>query len=720
MPGAVRRDAGKEHGLLIRPRRGRRRQFRSLASQITLLVSIPLIVLLAAAALGSLLLNHNSRLSGSRSTNAGLADATAVAARAIRVDAFALLRQPASGGEVPAPFAIVVDFERGDRGVLEQVLPRVPGEARPAISRSVLVGPGETVVAGPLIDVETGYADLVFAAGDRDGRVVAGIVHIAPTSLAGDWRRFVADRLGAPDETDLALVDANSFVLFHTSPERAGRSSLGIAGDDVPLAAVVSEVRTAPDGEVAITGSRPVGDGWHIVVQRPWAGWREALNGPGLPVVFMLVASALITTALLTLSASRLTRPLRDLAEAARAIAAGDFTARPPPIRTGDEVEDLADQFDIMTAELESLYSGLEQRVASRTAELQAVVDLAGAVSRTFDAGQVAGVAEARLQQHPGITAAAVWLPERSAELTGYRPAAPEWLPVGVLQRLAGAGQAEGDERVSALYESSGEQTVRLLALPLEDENAVLAVACHPGADPEFAAFLEAVAAHITIALANAVLYRRGRSAAALEERTRLARDIHDTLAQSFTGVIVQLEALTREQGAPPGSADRIGRTLDLARAGLGEARRSVRGLRSSELDSQSVGEALRARINLMETPGGILIRLNIEGDDTAIAEPIAAELFRIAEEALTNVQRHAEARHALVNLQVREDDFRLVIEDDGVGMAPGAAAAAGFGLTGMRERAERAGGKLSIESDPGEGTRVEVTIARTTDGPSA
>ncbi len=392
---------------MIRPRRGRHRQFRSLASQITLLVSIPLVVLLAAAAFGSLLLNHNSRLGGSRSTNDGLADATAVAARAIRVDAFALLRQAPSGGEVPAPFAIVVDFERGDRSALVPILPRVPTEVRPAISRVVLAGPGETLVAGPLIDVETGYADLVFAAGGRDGRVTAGIVHIAPTSLANDWRRFVADRLGEPDETDLALVDANAFVLFHTSPERAGRSIPGIAGDDQPPVAVASEVRTGPDGEVAITSTRPVGDGWHVVVQRPWAGWREALNGPGLPVVFMLVASALITTALLTLSASRLTRPLRDLAEAARAIAAGDFTTRPPPIRTGDEVEDLADQFDIMAAELESLYSGLEQRVASRTAELQAVVDLAGAVSRTFDAGQVAGVAEARLQQHPGITAAA-------------------------------------------------------------------------------------------------------------------------------------------------------------------------------------------------------------------------------------------------------------------------------------------------------------------------
>ena len=140
-------------------------------------MSIPLIVLLAAAALGSLLLNHNLRLSGSRSTNNGFADATEVTTR---VDAFRLLRQAPFDREVPAPFAIVVEFERGDGSVLEQVLPCVPDETRPSISRGILIGPGETFVV----------------AGDRNGRVVAGIGHIAPTSLTGDWRRFVADRLG--------------------------------------------------------------------------------------------------------------------------------------------------------------------------------------------------------------------------------------------------------------------------------------------------------------------------------------------------------------------------------------------------------------------------------------------------------------------------------------------------------------------------------------------
>ncbi len=143
-------------------------------------MSIPLIVLLAAAALGSLLLNHNSRLSGLRSTNNGFADATEVTTRAVRVDAFRLLRQAPFDREVSAPFAIVVEFERGDGSVLEQVLLRVPDETRPAISRGILISPGETFVV----------------AGDRNGRVVAGIGHIAPTSLTGDWRRFVADRLG--------------------------------------------------------------------------------------------------------------------------------------------------------------------------------------------------------------------------------------------------------------------------------------------------------------------------------------------------------------------------------------------------------------------------------------------------------------------------------------------------------------------------------------------
>ncbi len=403
--------------------------------------------------------------------------------------------------------------------------------------------------------------------------MTAGLIRVAPDVLASDWLEFVEERLTDPAEVEVGLVDVSGLILYHPNPERAGGNLEGDEEDGVEIAPVGSDLRSYFGGGEAITSIEAVGGRWYVALQRPWSNWREALSGPGVPVVILLGAAALVTTALLALSASRLTRPLRELASASRAIAEGNFTARPPRIRTGDELEVLAEQFDIMRLDLESLYTGLEQRVASRTAELAAVVDLAGEVSRTFEAREIARIAEHGLRQHPGVEEAVLWLPERTAELAGYRAAVPDWADARAMRRAA-----RGEERAAG--NEAGGPRLEMLELPLGDENAVLTVACRADADPEIGAFLEAVAAHITIALSNAILYRQGRSAAALEERTRLARDIHDTLAQSFTGVIVQLEALSREREQDGAPEERIGRTLELVRAGLAEARRSVSGLR--------------------------------------------------------------------------------------------------------------------------------------------
>lgn len=224
--------------------------------------------------------------------------------------------------------------------------------------------------------------------------MTAGLIRVAPDVLASDWLEFVEERLTDPAEVEVRLVDVSGLILYHPNPERAGGNLEGDEEDGVEIAPVGSDLRSYFGGGEAITSIEAVGGRWYVALQRPWSNWREALSGPGVPVVILLGAAALVTTALLALSASRLTRPLRELASASRAIAEGNFTARPPRIRTGDELEVLAEQFDIMRLDLESLYTGLEQRVASRTAELAAVVDLAGEVSRTFEAREIARIAE--------------------------------------------------------------------------------------------------------------------------------------------------------------------------------------------------------------------------------------------------------------------------------------------------------------------------------------
>ena len=431
---------------MLRVGRGRRRRFRGVASQITLLVSIPLIVLLTLAAAGSLWLNWNSRLQNVSEANSDLALAAATAARAIKLEAAEALMRSDPLYEAPDPFTAVVRFGRGSSRELRGLLPRLVDGAAEEVRRISLTGPNETNVSGPLIESDTGYVSIIIAAGNAEGTVTAGLVQVAPDVLGVAWREFVEDRLPEPRDVDVGLVDASGVLLYHSISERVGGNLAGGSDGEGEVSAVGADVRSHFEGGEAITSIEAVGGRWFVMLQRPWSDWREGLNGPGLPVVVLLGAAALVTTSLLTLSASRLTRPLRELASASRAIAAGNFAARAPSIRTGDELEVLADQFDIMRTDLESLYTGLEKRVASRTAELVTVVELAGEVSRTLEAGEIARIAERGLREHPGVEDAAVWLPERTADLAGYQADLPEWVDAEALGKVGGTGEEGGRE----------------------------------------------------------------------------------------------------------------------------------------------------------------------------------------------------------------------------------------------------------------------------------
>ena len=229
------------------------------------------------------------------------------------------------------------------------------------------------------------------------------------------------------------------------------------------------------------------------------------------------------------------------------------------------------------------------------------------------------------------------------------------------------------------------------------------------GSDEDVIRFVEAVAAQAGVALHNAVLYRQAQATAATEERNRLAREIHDTISQSIVGVIVQLEALRAANDDVP--QERLERALELARGGLNEARRSVQGLRASVLDSQPLDGAIAADVSRLEEEGGPRARFGSSGDAGMIPTRMASELYRIAEEALANVQRHAQASNVLVNLFVDGDGIRLLVEDDGMGFDAGAQNIAGHGLVGIRERASNIGGELVLATEPGEGTRVQVIV---------
>ncbi len=207
----------------------------------------------------------------------------------------------------------------------------------------------------------------------------------------------------------------------------------------------------------------------------------------------------------------------------------------------------------------------------------------------------------------------------------------------------------------------------------------------------------------------------RQRFSLVLEERGRLAREIHDTLAQGFVGISSQLDAVALTLN---GHVDLARKHLDLARKmvrhSLTEARRSVMDLRASALEGHDLPAALYEAAPQWTAGSPVQIRVDIEGETRPLPEETEQHLLRIAQEAVTNAVKHASASHVRIHLEMASRKLSLRVADDGRGFEQDEAfseVGGHFGLLGMRERAERLGGELQLHSELGQGTEVEVTV---------
>lgn len=221
----------------------------------------------------------------------------------------------------------------------------------------------------------------------------------------------------------------------------------------------------------------------------------------------------------------------------------------------------------------------------------------------------------------------------------------------------------------------------------------------------------EALASQATLAVQMARLAEQARQGAVLEERNRIARDIHDTLAQGFTGVVVNLEASSRalKKQSSELALEHINHARQLAQEGLAEARLSVRALRPESLQTD-FHLALEALARRVEETGVVHGHLGINGSRRPLPGDVEAELLRIAQESVTNVLKHAHASRVHLGIDYAPESVTLSIADDGSGFDT-RARHEGFGLLGMRERAQRLGARLDIRSTPGAGTTMSVTV---------
>jgi signal transduction histidine kinase len=238
------------------------------------------------------------------------------------------------------------------------------------------------------------------------------------------------------------------------------------------------------------------------------------------------------------------------------------------------------------------------------------------------------------------------------------------------------------------------------------------------GFDHDDEDLVSVLAAHAAVVVEHSRLYEASRERSISEERDRLARDLHDALTQRLFSLNLMLEAASAKVGADPDTARAsLRQARELVDAALGELRSLIFELRPPVLEADGLAGSVRKHAELLSRAHGLDMSVAVSGDDAKVAPDVERHLFRVVQEALSNVVRHASARSAEVELHVSSetDAVRVVVRDDGIGFDPDARAIAArrLGLTSMRERVESLGGRFEVASAPGQGTTVTAEVPR-------
>ncbi len=372
------------------------------------------------------------------------------------------------------------------------------------------------------------------------------------------------------------------------------------------------------------------------------------------------------------------------------------------------------------------------EKLKRRNAELAILNTIAQALNRSVDLDEAVQTALAQVADLLDLHTGWVWLLQEEGG-DSYLAAAQN-LPPALANRpdkMAGscycldtyrAGDLAGAANVNVVTCSrlkgliDGTDGLRYHAsIPLYAHGKKLGVLNVASADwrqlaPEDLQLLYTIGDLLGIAVERARLFDRQAELGALEERNRLAREIHDTLAQGLTAVSLQLESADAllETAVDPTRIRRIVQhALALTRANLEEARRSVMDLRAAPLQDKTLVEAI---VSLAEE-AAVAVDVLVVGQVRPLPRRVETGIYRVVQEALNNVNRHAQAAQATIELTFAAGEVVLVVADNGIGFDPDTVPPSRFGLIGMNERVKLLSGRFRLESAPGQGARIEVHI---------
>jgi nitrate/nitrite-specific signal transduction histidine kinase len=544
------------------------------------------------------------------------------------------------------------------------------------------------------------------------------------------------------------VLDGNQRVLFSTRNSEIGTdladeayiqelltgqvSSRRIRNGSVDM--VVSYVRTTPPVRDQVRWLMVKEQSWSDIM-RPTLAYRQLL--------LVLLALGVIVPVLVTAYGVRhITEPIQRLIQAAAQVTAGQFKHR-IEAKTGDEIEILADQFNLMSKELDDSYSLLEKKVAERTHALATLNAIAAHVSSSLNLSEIMADGLERIMELTGMehgmayriaggsdgaANAGTEAEEAHLRVMAYRGIPPTLADFGdrlpLRQSAAGEAGRRGEPVIWTLAElpTASASKERLMALGVEQVIAIplmtkgrlvgslnLSTNQSKTYPPDQIALLKTIGQQIGVAVENANLYEQAEQSAIAAERHRLARELHDAVTQTLFSANLIADVIPRLwQRNPDEGLRNLQELRQLTRGALAEMRTLLLEMRPESLERADLRSLLTQLTDAFVGRVRVPLHLEIQ-DGRPLPQEVKIVFYRVAQEALNNIAKHAGAQHVALHLDAQPGHLRLRIQDDGLGFDLGAVPADHLGISIMRERASAIGACLQIESQPGHGTTVEL-----------
>lgn len=581
--------------------------------------------------------------------------------------------------------------------------------------------------------------------GQVQGVVGAYLDYRWVAAIPSSWQ----ETIGNLDQAQVFILADDGSLLFTTASQDDGRLTPNRLLNLDSVAGARREqnrylIETWPDDQTYLTGytrSRAFGPfpglGWLVLVRQPLSVAYQPVRHLQQQILVLGLGLGLLFLALGWWLTGRLVHPLSAIADAAERMRRGERKTEIPQVGGTDELGLLSRSLRNLVAELRGQQAALEEsqqvlerKVAERTRTLAALYRILEVANTAEDLPTALDHALQSVLDAGGATAGLVHLLSPGADtlhLLAHANVPPpvardlQDMPLddGPLGQVLHRGQTmilgQADVGLPLTPLMHAHNATVFAGIPVIAANNALGVLSLVSTEPfdrETLELLASVGEELGVVVENARLQRREEELAVLEERNRLARELHDSVTQSLYSVTLYAEAGRRLAlaGDTERTVDYLDRLGDTGHQALKEMRLLLHKLRPLALQQEGLVSALRHRLDAVEGKVGVKHGLHVEGH-IDLSPGVEEALYHISQEALNNALKHAEATEIVVTLAAGDDVIELLVADNGSGFDPREVRSGGMGLSTMRERAQRFGGELSVTSAPGQGTTVRVRL---------